>query len=141
MGEASPLPPLSPESQPVIVEVLRHWIAPRILGLDPFDLKAVWEMMDFYAPTYPMAKAAIDIALWDIKARALGLPLQRLLGSSKAEPIPLVALIGLADPEEMISEAPKRVEEGYGGLRLKIAPGKDVECVRSVREAVGRRSP
>ncbi len=137
LGEAPPLPPLSPESQPVIVEVLRQWIGPRLIGLDPFDLEGIWELMDLYAPTYPMAKAAIDIALWDIKARALGLPLHRLLGSSEVKPIPLVALIGLAKSEEMASEALKRVGEGYRGLRLKIAPGRDVECVRAVREAVG----
>jgi len=136
-GEAPPLPPLSPESQPVIVEVLRHWIGPHLIGLDPFDLEAVWERMDFYAPTYPMAKAAINIALWDIRAKALGLPLYRLLGSSSAEPIPLTALIGLAQPEMMASEALKRVEGGYRSLRLKIAPGRDVKCVRAVRGAVG----
>jgi muconate cycloisomerase len=119
------------------VEVLRHWIAPNILGLDPFDLEAIWERMDFYAPTYPMAKAAIDIALWDIKAKALKLPLYRLLGSSRTERIPLTALIGLAQPGEMASEALRRVEKGYRGLRLKIAAGRDFECVRAVREAVG----
>lgn len=137
LGEAPPLPPLSPESQPVIVEMLRRWIAPQLIGLDPFDLEAIWERMDYVAPTYPIAKAAIDIALWDIIGKILRLPIYKLLGASRAEKFPLVALIGLGTPEEMVEKALRRVEEGYRGLRLKIGPGRDAKCVRAVREAVG----
>ncbi|MBS7631421.1 mandelate racemase/muconate lactonizing enzyme family protein [Candidatus Bathyarchaeota archaeon] len=137
LGECPPLPPLSPESQPVIVAMLKHWIAPNILGLDPFDTGEIWEKMDFYAPTYPMSKAAIDMAIWDIKGKSLKKPLYKLLGGSLLKKFPIVALIGIKKPEEMASEAEKLVSEGFTGLRLKIGPKRDVECVKAVREAVG----
>ncbi|MBS7638376.1 mandelate racemase/muconate lactonizing enzyme family protein [Candidatus Bathyarchaeota archaeon] len=137
LGECPPLPPLSPESQPVIVEVLRSWIVPNILGLDPFDLMEAWRRMDYYAPTYPMAKAAIDMALWDIIGKKLGLPLYRLLGGGRAARIPLVGLVGLGAPEDVVRDAGRYISEGYKGLRLKIGPGRDVECVRALREAFG----
>ncbi|MGQ9680498.1 MAG: mandelate racemase/muconate lactonizing enzyme family protein [Candidatus Bathyarchaeia archaeon] len=137
LGECPPLPPLSPESQPVIIDMLKHWIAPNILGLDPFDTDEIWGRMDFYAPTYPMSKAAIDMAIWDIKGKSLNKPLYKLLGGASSKRFPIVALIGIRTPEEMASEAEQLVSKGYTGLRLKIGPKRDVECVKHVRQAVG----
>ena len=137
VGEAPPLPPLSPESQPVVAAVMERWLAPRILGVDPFETEEIWERMDYVAPTYSMAKAALDMAIWDIKGKALGLPVHRLLGGSPPEKITNVALIGLGEPEEVASTAEGLVVEGFTGIRLKIGPGKDVECTAAVRDAVG----
>ena len=99
MGEVPPLPPLSPESQPVIIDVQKKWLVPLLLGVDPFETEAIWERMDFIAPTYTMAKAALDMALWDIMGKTLGIPLHRLLGGSKPEKISNVGLIGVDEPE------------------------------------------
>jgi len=137
VGEAPPLPPLSPESQPVIVETLRNWVVPSVLGMDPFETEAVWEKMDYIAPTYSMAKAVIDMALWDIMGKSLGVPVYRLLGGSKPEPIPNVGLIGIDAPEKVAAVASNLASEGYTGIRLKIGPGRDVDCVEAVRDAVG----
>lgn len=137
VGECPPLPPLSPESQPIVVTMLRRWIVPQVLGLDPFERELIWERMDYVAPTYPMAKAVIDMAVWDIVGRSLGLPLYRLLGGSSTQKIPNVGLIGIGTPGEVATEARRLVAEGYRGLRLKIGPKRDVECVKAVREAVG----
>ena len=137
VGEAPPLPPLSPESQPVVAAVMERWLAPRLLGVDPFETEEIWARMDYVAPTYSMAKAALDMALWDIKGKALGLPVHRLLGGSPPEKITNVALIGLGEPEEVASTAEGIVAEGFTGIRLKIGPGKDVECTAAVRDAVG----
>lgn len=63
--------------------------------------------------------------------------MHRLMGGSPPEKIPNVALIGLDEPEEVASTAEGLVAEGYTGIRLKIGPGKDVECTAAVREAVG----
>jgi len=137
VGEAPPLPPLSPESQPVIIDVQKKWLAPSLLGVDPFEIEAIWKRMDFIAPTYSMAKAAIDMALWDIMGKTMGMPVHRLLGGSKPEKIQNVGLIGIDKPEVVYDIAQKFVENGYNGIRLKIAPGRDIDCVESVRDAIG----
>ncbi len=137
VGEVPPLPPLSPESQPVIVDVQKKWLVPAILGMNPFETEAIWEKMDFIAPTYSMAKAAIDMALWDIKGKSLGMPVHRLLGGSKPEKIPNVGLVGIDEPEVVAGVSEDFVKNGYKGIRLKIAPGHDVDCVAAVRDAIG----
>jgi L-alanine-DL-glutamate epimerase-like enolase superfamily enzyme len=137
VGEAPPLPPLSPESQPVFVDVQKKWLAPSLIGMDPFETEAIWERMDFIAPTYSMAKATLDMALWDIKAKSLSMPVYRLMGGSKPEKIPNVGLIGIDAPEKVAETAGKMVDEGYQGIRLKIALGHDVDGVVAIRETVG----
>ena len=137
IGEVPPLPPLSPESQPVIVDVQKKWLVPGLLGMDPFETEAIWEKMDFIAPTYTMAKAAIDMALWDIMGKSLDMPVHRLMGGSKPEKIPNVGLVGIDKPEVVADVAEGFVKEGYQGIRLKIAPGSDVDCVAAVRDAIG----
>jgi L-alanine-DL-glutamate epimerase-like enolase superfamily enzyme len=137
VGECPPLPPLSPESQPVVVTMIREWLAPQLLGEDPFDLERIWEKMDFAAPTYPMSKAALDIALHDIMGKTLGVPVYRLLGGLYKRKFPLVGLIGIGTEEEITTDAMKYVEDGYRCLRLKIGPKRDVENVRVLKEALG----
>ena len=137
VGEVPPLPPLSPESQPVIVDVQKKWLVPGLLGMDPFETEAIWEKMDFIAPTYTMAKAAIDMALWDIMGKSLDMPVYRLMGGSKPEKIPNVGLVGIDKPGVVADVAEGFVKEGYQGIRLKIAPSSDVDCVAAVRDAIG----
>jgi L-alanine-DL-glutamate epimerase-like enolase superfamily enzyme len=137
VGECPPLPPLSPESQPVVMDVLRRWLAPNVIGMDPFETEALWERMDFLAPTYPMAKATIDNALWDIRGRSLDMPVYRLLGGSTPENIPNTGLIGIGEPHEVAEEAERMAKAGYTCLRIKIGPGFDVKCFAAAREAVG----
>jgi muconate cycloisomerase len=93
--------------------------------------------MDFIAPTYSMAKAAIDMALWDIMGKSLDMPVHRLMGGSKPEKIPNVGLIGIDEPKVVADVAEGFVKEGYKGIRLKIAPGHDVDCVAAVRDTIG----
>jgi L-alanine-DL-glutamate epimerase-like enolase superfamily enzyme len=137
VGECPPLPPLSPESQPVVCEVLKNWLAPNVIGMDPFEIEAIWQKMDFFAPTYSMAKAAIDIALWDIMGKTLQMPLYRLLGGSAPTEIPNVGLIGIGEPGEVAARAEELVSNGYTGIRLKIGKGHDLHCVEAIRKAIG----
>jgi L-alanine-DL-glutamate epimerase-like enolase superfamily enzyme len=136
IGECPPLPPLSPENQGVVAEMLRKWVAPNVLGMDPFDLEGVWERMDFFAPTYPMVKATIDMALWDIQGRSLNQPVCKLLGGTP-KAIPNVGLIGIDSPDKVAAEGKRLASGGYTAMRLKIGPKRDVKCLAALREAVG----
>lgn len=137
IGECPPLPPLSPESQPVIVSMIKNWLAPQLMGENPFNLERIWEKMDFAAPTYPMSKAALDLALYDIMGKALDTPVYNLLGGLYRKRFPIVGLIGVGSEEQVAKDASKLVEEGYTGMRLKIGPKRDVDNVRELRETVG----
>lgn len=138
VGECPPLPPLSPESQGVIIEMIRRWIAPNLLGMDPFDLEGIWEKMDYWAPTYPMTKSTMDIALWDIMGRSLNVPVYKLLGGgSDPKKMSNVALIGIDTPEKVADVGKHYIKEGYTGIRLKIGPKRDFDCVEALRQAIG----
>jgi len=117
--------------------MISNWLAPQLIGEDPFNMERIWEKMDFAAPTYPMSKAAIDLALYDIMGKALDTPVYNLLGGLYRKRFPIVGLIGIGSEKEVSTEASKLVEEGYTGLRLKIGPKRDVDNVRVLRDTVG----
>jgi L-alanine-DL-glutamate epimerase-like enolase superfamily enzyme len=134
VGDCPPLPPLSPESQSVIVAKIKNWLAPQLIGEDPFNLEKIWEKMDFVAPTYPMSKAVLDLAIYDIMGKALDTPVYNLLGGSYQKKIPIVGLIGIGSEEEISADAVKFLEAGYTGLRLKIGPKRDVTNIKTLRD-------
>jgi len=139
VGECPPLPPLSRESQETIVPLLEKFIAPQILGEDPFDLERIWEKMDSAMPGYPFPKAALDIALYDIMGKTLGVPVHKLLGGAYRTRFSNVGLIGLGSTEEIRGLAQRYVADGYKAIRLKTGLGlnADERNVRAVRETVG----
>jgi L-alanine-DL-glutamate epimerase-like enolase superfamily enzyme len=84
------------------------------------------------------AKAAVDVAVHDLAARLLGVPLARLLGAS-ASRVDTDVTLSLAPVEAMACAARDRVADGFGVLKVKLGDGSgdDVERMRAVREAVG----
>src|SRR5262245_17206109 len=85
-----------------------------------------------------MAKAAVEMAAWDLYARQQGLPLMRLLGGTRTS-IESGVSIGIQDSLEQLVER-VRVERaaGYRRVKIKIKPGWDVNAVSIVRERCGR---
>jgi O-succinylbenzoate synthase len=81
-----------------------------------------------------MAKAAIEMAAWDMAARADGLSLARKLGGTLAS-VPVGVAVGLQDTDEALMDVIRsHLGEGYGRIKLKITPGRDVEMLTAVRE-------
>lgn len=80
-----------------------------------------------------MAKAAIEVACWDLEARRQCLPLWQLIGGDN-RPIPCGVSLGIADSvDELLGNIEKEVESGYQRIKLKIQPGWDINVVESVR--------
>lgn len=83
------------------------------------------------------ALAAIDIALHDLAAKATDVPVWRLLGAERAEPVPCNATLPAANPSRSRALAYEWAAEGFGTFKLKVGLPGDVTQVATVREALG----
>jgi L-alanine-DL-glutamate epimerase-like enolase superfamily enzyme len=119
-----------------------------VIGMAADDVVGVWEKMYRYQLASHgmgagacLAMSGIDMALWDLRGKAAGLPLYRLLGGSR-KAIPAYAggvSLGYQDPAQLVDEAKRSVEKGYTAVKLRVGdtPAKDIERVRAVRKAFG----
>jgi muconate cycloisomerase len=73
----------------------------------------------------PYAKAAVEMALWDLMGRQLGVPLHRLLGGGPPAKVPIKYVIGILDEARAAEEARWALEAGFSHLKVKV--GKDLE--------------
>ncbi len=133
-----------------IVDVIERYYAPLLIGQDPWDTERHWERM-FWSDAHwvgrtgitKMALAAVDIALWDLKAQAAGLPLWRLLGGHKPGAVPSYNTDGgwlNFEIPRLIDEMSGLVSQGFRGVKMKIGkddPREDIRRVAAVREALG----
>src|SRR5919202_530261 len=112
---------------------------PRLQDRDPFDREAILDELDAVLAHNYQAKAAVDIALHDLAARALGVPVYQLIGGLVRDSIPVLRIVALKEPREMATNAQKLVDEGYAYLKVKIGGDarKDVARVAAIREQVG----
>src|SRR5262249_28325586 len=79
------------------------------------------------------AQAGMEMACWDALARAFGAPLHSLLGGTRAEILSGVSLGIESHVEALFDQIDRYLEEGYRRIKLKIAPGWDVDVVGRVR--------
>lgn len=124
-------------------QVLKYTLAPALIGRDPFRIEKIHEMMDQVIYNAPAAKAAIDIACYDIMGKALNQPVYQLLGGRYHEAFPLTHVLSITKPAQMAEEAARMIEAGFASLKMKVgtAIDQDIERIRAVRERVGRDVP
>ena len=121
---------------------------PLVLGEDPGDIERLWEKM-WWGPHWvgrggvaSVAMCAIDIALWDLKAKHADLPLYKLLGGCR-DRMPVYDTDGgwlNHTEQELVTQAAEQVEQGYTGIKIKVGKpnrSEDVARIRAVREAIG----
>lgn len=113
-------------------------LAPRLIGEDPRQLRAVERLMDHHMAGHPYVKSTLDMACWDIAAQAAGLPLAEFLGGRFGETVTLYRSISQADPGIMVAKARQYVAEGYRRLQVKVGldPHEDVARLEAVRQAI-----
>ncbi len=128
-----------------------------LLGQDPARIEGLWQSIYRRprwrgGPILSSALSAVEIALWDIKGKVLGVPVYQLLGGACRDRIRLYTHIGGEAPAELAEHAAEMVEAGFNGLKLTPAwvdgrgvvamPPRisfEVERVGAVRDAVGDR--
>lgn len=131
-----------------ICKLIDDHLAPFLLGREAEGIEALWRGL-FYrihaltvGAVSSLALAAIDTALWDLRARKAQLPLHRIAGGAKSA-IQLYSTEGgwlHMDESELVEEALKAKEQGFGGGKLKVGRphvAEDVRRIAAVRDKVG----
>jgi L-alanine-DL-glutamate epimerase-like enolase superfamily enzyme len=118
------------------------YLAPLLIGEPSFDIARLHGIMERTLPGHRAAHAALDLALWDIKGKALGVPVYELLGGRVREGIALMAMVRHADPDAMARETEELLHTPYPALKLKIGMGvaADIARYRAVREVADERA-
>lgn len=130
--------------------LIQRNIAPRILGRDPFATETLWQELSAYLRGVGRkgltlcAMSAVDIALWDLKGRIVGLPLSRLLGGEPAR-VPVYASGGWTsfDDERLAADSKAKIARGYRVIKVKVGveggrnPNRDLRRIQMVRAAIG----
>ena len=140
-GESNPWAAFSGDTAETVVCVLKSLIAPTLIGKDPTNINVIHREMDALIAGSKMAKAAIDMACYDILGKSLGVPVHKLLGGKKYDKC--FWSIGGSTPEESAAEVLAIKEQGYWGCMIKIGTDykNDIARTLAVREAVGEDFP
>lgn len=124
--------------------ILERYLAPAIVGADPFSTRSVWRRMDEAVNGQLPAKGAIDIALHDLIGKALGIPVWRYLGGSNEIPVAVEGPgygIGFMEPASAVELALKGISAGCRQIEIKCGhpqgPRHDLAVIRAVHEACG----
>jgi muconate cycloisomerase len=140
-GEASVVPVWSGESQESAVHAISNVLAPAVIGKDPRQIRACLEAMDRALIGNPFSKAAVEMALFDLVGKALGVNATVLLGGARRlGNIPLKFSIGAFEPSRAAKVAATAVEKlGLRAVKVKVGLNveTDLKRLREVRSAVG----
>jgi D-galactarolactone cycloisomerase len=131
---------------------LRDFLGPQVVGRDPRDTETLWHFLFARSLDYGQkgtmvaAISALDIAFWDLKARAAGVPVYRLLGGAEVESIPCYATgFYFTDGDldaKFAAEAERYLADGFGAVKMKVGLGveRDAGLVGHVRRAIGDKT-
>jgi len=137
-GCAAPDKPVTGETPDGATADLRDVAAPLLQGEDPIRYVWLLDRLTQALPNSPSARAAVDMALFDILGKSAGLPVWRLLGAFR-ESIRTSVTIGVLPHGETLDRARDLLGQGFTCLKLKggVDADDDVDRVMAVREAVG----
>jgi galactonate dehydratase len=143
---------IASKAQTVAAAIMEH--ERYLIGKDPRQIERLWQAMYRYArwrggPVLNSAISAIEIALWDIKGKELGVPIWQLLGGAARDRVRMYAHLGGNSPAEIADRARELVAAGYNALKMggfvssdgvvrpSVGIREAIAKLRAVREAVG----
>ncbi len=135
-GETTPgrSPTYSPEWAGGVFATLRDWLAPRLIGQQVESGEALQRLLSVIKGNY-FAKAGLDLAWWDLRARQLGQPLWKLIGG-RSPIIQVGADFGAMETIDALLVAIGQAQEaGFTRVKLKYRPGWELEMIAAVRRS------
>lgn len=136
-GETCPVGPTYQQEHAAGARAAINQVAPQLLGANPLLINTVQRIMDGALLGHNYAKAAIDMASWDIIGRHYDTRVCDLLGGAIRERVPSYCAINVGTPDETVRSTIEKQNEGYGRLQLKVggrSAEEDIEVIRRVFE-------
>jgi O-succinylbenzoate synthase len=131
---ASPSDPYyCPETTGTCWHILHDFLVPAVIGR---DWDSIDDLIALFGPIKGnnFARAGLEMACWDLLGQASSTSMASMLGGTRSEILSGVSLGIEKEPTSLLDQVDRYVEEGYRRVKLKIAPGWDVDVVRLVRE-------
>ena len=138
-GEAASAPLMTGETLESIVSAV-HFLEPALRGREAADIAGALIAMHGHMYGNNGAKAAIEIALYDLAGRAAGKPVHALLGEKKRSRMPLLGVIGGGDFDGDLHDAEKKKAAGFTAYKIKVGidtPARDAERTRAICKLLG----
>ena len=137
-GEAPPSAAVTGDTAGAILGALRDHLIKTIVGRDVDEFEDLLQAVQKCVVRNTSAKAAVDIALWDLYGQLYSIPVYKLMGGAR-KTISTDITISVNDPDEMARDTLNAVARGYDTLKVKVGvdPSLDVARLAAVREAAG----
>jgi L-alanine-DL-glutamate epimerase-like enolase superfamily enzyme len=140
-GEAPPTGAITGDTTGAIVGAIKDHIAKTLIGRDVDDFEDLCIALQQCVVKNSSAKAAADMALWDLYGQLYRIPVYKLMGGARKSIITDIT-ISVNEPEEMVRDAKNAIERGYDCLKVKVGkePEKDIARLSAIRSAVPKET-
>jgi len=137
-GEGAPTPVITGETMGSMIAAIEY-IKPHIIGLEIEDLDTILYLIHSLILKNTTAKSALEIALYDLKAKSVDQPLYQMLGGTKRK-FKTDITISMGEIDKMITDSLDAAKLGYDTLKIKIGddPQKDIERVKAIHNALDK---
>jgi o-succinylbenzoate synthase len=140
-GEAPATAVITGDTHGSIIEAVRHYISPRLIGAEIADLNRITHLIQGSMEKNSSAKAAVEIAIYDLWGQLYNAPLYRLLGGG--DPVITTDItISVDYIDKMVADSLAAVERGFESLKIKVGKdiGVDIDRVKAIYAAVEDRA-
>ena len=136
-GGAAPTAVITGDTLASIIGGIEH-IRNNIVGMEIENSELIFQRLNSCLIGNTSAKAAVDMAIYDLMAKSMGVPLYRLLGG-KANVLETDITVSLDTLEKMVAESQKKLQDGFNVLKIKVGgdPQLDIERLQAIQDAVG----
>lgn len=137
-GEAVPDQHVTGETWDSTIEIIHHELASLVIGESPFNINLIHKKMNEKIKDVPGAKAAIDLALYDLMGKISKQPVYRLIGGKSHKKLDIPQVISILSLKEMAKKAKEYVDQGFKHVKIKVGtdPDTDIKRIRMVREVL-----
>lgn len=137
-GEAAPTAVITGDTTGSIIDAITNYIAPKLVGVEVANIEEIMERIHGAILGNTSAKAAVDMAVYDLYGQYHKAPLYKLLGGYRRQ-IETDITISVNTPEEMAKDSIDAVNRGYKVLKIKVGLDSrlDIERIQAIRDAIG----